>query len=59
MGDARHRGGAAGGVCAAICAQMHEYASHVGFSAVPPVALQHRYAEPGFQVTTLKFRNNP
>jgi hypothetical protein len=59
MGDARHRGGAAGGFCAAVRPQMHDSARHVGFSGGPPVALQHRNLQPRFQLTTLKFRNNP
>jgi hypothetical protein len=55
----RHRGGAAGAFCAAMRAQTHDSALHVAFAACPPVALQHRYTRQCFQVTTLKFRNNP
>jgi hypothetical protein len=31
----------------------------VGFSGGSPVAMQHRRGRPSFQVTVLKYRNNP
>jgi hypothetical protein len=58
LGGARHRGGAAGGCCAAKRPQAHDSYSHVEVWAAPPVAMQHRHRRPSFQVTLLKFRNN-
>jgi hypothetical protein len=58
-GRARHRGGVAGGFCAAKCAQAHDFNPHVGFSGGAPVAMQHRRRRLSFQVTVLKYCNNP
>jgi hypothetical protein len=58
-GRARHRDGVARGFCAANCAQAHDFNPHVGFTGGSPVAMQHRRARPSFQVTILKYRDNP